>query len=364
VVSSIIHLSTARLALTVASLAAAVALLAAASAHAGEGSEPVAATSATEASPAGEVEAEPVAATSPEPAPTEPTEAPDATVSETTTGPGDIAANAVSSSAPPKPPSSARSLIPEVAQSPEGLAPPVRVDTDVAVPPSVRSDGSVPSPESVAKLVNGGETRPARKISQVVERTTRIEDLGGALARLQRTVGEGSESVFGLLGAPSAAVPATLARQPNPTPLTSPASLRSPAGDLARGRQALTGSGLHLQNPANVGDFDSRRFVAFDSRHRAPASSASWAAGDWPALAGERSQSLAPGNSLTPSDGSIPSPVPSQSAASGSGGSSFVPIAALLALLALVAPATCRRFKGRPVLAAPAPFVCALERPG
>ncbi len=46
------------------------------------------------------------------------------------------------------------------------------------------------------------------------------------------------------------------------------------------------------------------------------------------------------------------------------GGSFFVPIAALLALLALTAPATSRRWKA--ALAAPAPsqFVCALERPG
>ena len=46
------------------------------------------------------------------------------------------------------------------------------------------------------------------------------------------------------------------------------------------------------------------------------------------------------------------------------GGSFFVPIAALLALLALAAPATSRRRKE--ALAAPVPsrFVCALERPG
>jgi hypothetical protein len=48
----------------------------------------------------------------------------------------------------------------------------------------------------------------------------------------------------------------------------------------------------------------------------------------------------------------------------GSSGSFFVPIAALLALLALVAPATFRRLREVPNLPAPTPFVCALERPG
>jgi hypothetical protein len=53
-----------------------------------------------------------------------------------------------------------------------------------------------------------------------------------------------------------------------------------------------------------------------------------------------------------------------QVAASASGGSSFVPIAALLALLALAAPATLRRLGEVPDCRAPTPFVCALERPG
>lgn len=50
-------------------------------------------------------------------------------------------------------------------------------------------------------------------------------------------------------------------------------------------------------------------------------------------------------------------------AASGAG-SSLVPIAALLALLALAAPAILRGLTEVPGFRAPAPFVCALERPG
>ncbi|HEX7294016.1 MAG TPA: hypothetical protein VF259_05690 [Solirubrobacterales bacterium] len=50
--------------------------------------------------------------------------------------------------------------------------------------------------------------------------------------------------------------------------------------------------------------------------------------------------------------------------ASGSGASFFVPIAALLALLALASPAILRRLREPPDFPAPTPFVCALERPG
>jgi len=49
---------------------------------------------------------------------------------------------------------------------------------------------------------------------------------------------------------------------------------------------------------------------------------------------------------------------------SGSGASFFVPIAALLALLALASPAIFRRLRELPDFPAPTPFVCALERPG
>ncbi|HMJ71761.1 MAG TPA: hypothetical protein VK471_00190 [Solirubrobacterales bacterium] len=69
---------------------------------------------------------------------------------------------------------------------------------------------------------------------------------------------------------------------------------------------------------------------------------------------------------FTPRDGNAPQPAPgsSQDGAAGAGGTSFIPIAALLALLALAAPAICRRLGGGPALRPQTPFVCALERPG
>lgn len=65
-----------------------------------------------------------------------------------------------------------------------------------------------------------------------------------------------------------------------------------------------------------------------------------------------------------PSDTPLPAPESPGAAAPGSAGSFFVPLAALLALLALVAPATRRRLREVPGFPAPTPFVCALERPG
>lgn len=70
------------------------------------------------------------------------------------------------------------------------------------------------------------------------------------------------------------------------------------------------------------------------------------------------------GGSPTPSQAPSPAPESPANAVPDSGGTSFVPIVALLALLALVAPATLRRLGKGWDFHAPTPFVCALERPG
>jgi len=78
------------------------------------------------------------------------------------------------------------------------------------------------------------------------------------------------------------------------------------------------------------------------------------------AQAGQQSRNFTPPNG----NGPIPLPDAPQVGVSGSAASSFVPIAALLALLALAVPAIRRRPWEVPAFSAPAPFVCALERPG
>jgi hypothetical protein len=68
----------------------------------------------------------------------------------------------------------------------------------------------------------------------------------------------------------------------------------------------------------------------------------------------------------SPSPSNVPQPAPESpgAIASGSGDSFFVPIAGLLVLLALAAPATFRRRGTGPDFPVPTQFVCALERPG
>jgi hypothetical protein len=65
-----------------------------------------------------------------------------------------------------------------------------------------------------------------------------------------------------------------------------------------------------------------------------------------------------------PLDVPLPAPGSPGAIAPGSGSPIFVPLAALLALLALAAPAILRRLGEVPDFRPPAPFVCALERPG
>lgn len=69
-------------------------------------------------------------------------------------------------------------------------------------------------------------------------------------------------------------------------------------------------------------------------------------------------------DSPAPVDVPLPAPGSPATSSSGPGGSSFVPLAALLALLALVPPATLRRLGRSAGFRAPTLFVCALERPG
>jgi len=70
------------------------------------------------------------------------------------------------------------------------------------------------------------------------------------------------------------------------------------------------------------------------------------------------------GGSPAPPEIPLPAPESPGAVASGSGGQIFVPLAALLALLALVAPAVLRKLGEAPEFRPPTPFACALERPG
>lgn len=84
-----------------------------------------------------------------------------------------------------------------------------------------------------------------------------------------------------------------------------------------------------------------------------------------PSPSGDAAVGLAPERSNDPAPG-IPLQLPAPSGAAGGslGTSFFIPFAALLALLALAAPAISRRHWEPPAFVPPTPFVCGLERPG
>ncbi len=165
----------------------------------------------------------------------------------------------------------------------------------------------------------------------------------------------------------TAAQPATGKASPLPTLWEAPGVLPSSASALAHeqaGRLGLGASdGVHMPHSVRRGRIDPLRFFA-PGTVRGPAGGSlsqppAAAVGTSPGAVGGHSGDLAPPDGHDP----MPSPGSLAAAASGSGGSSLVPIAALLALLALAAPAILRRLGEGPGLRAPPSFVCALDAP-
>ena len=223
---------------------------------------------------------------------------------------------------------------------------PVPIEPEVAATPIRRVT------ESAEKIGQGA----AAAVRKVVDGTPAIGKDGGALLRAP-IVTAVLEDARGIGAAPVAARPSAPSEQPDPRQV----NLGSDGPRAGGGGLPLAGADLrYLTTPGAA--FDPSRFMTFDFGD--PPMGVAYrylAIGDSGSAAGERSRNLTPanGNDL------VPPPTSPQSAAAGSGGSSsFVPVAALLALLALAVPATCRRFKEKPAFPAPAPFVCALERPG
>lgn len=105
--------------------------------------------------------------------------------------------------------------------------------------------------------------------------------------------------------------------------------------------------------------------IGSEAPHVPAHSAGSWLAGMTAAADPDRGRFTTGQPNGSRPDRPAPAPPPeSPGVASGSGGSFFVPLAALLALLALAAPATFRRPREALDFLAPTPFVCALERPG
>jgi hypothetical protein len=133
-----------------------------------------------------------------------------------------------------------------------------------------------------------------------------------------------------------------------------------PTGAYLRYRATLMNPFL-TQPLAEIGGVEAARLGAPNATAIGDSSPApAVALGDSRTSSSERSVNLP----TVGGEGPPPFPTLPQTAASGLGSSSFVPIVALLALLALVVPAILRRLREVPSFRAPLLFVCVLERPG
>jgi hypothetical protein len=239
-----------------------------------------------------------------------------------------------------------------VVEEVEQVASAANLESPGPIEPEVATDPIRRVTES-AKKVGQGTATTARR---AVEGMPAIDKNGGGLPRapFATAANEGPRS--------GAAPVAAAAPPPSEQPGSRQVNFGADEPRAGEGALPLTGPDLRYLATSGAA-FDPSRFTTSDFgdppmgiayRYLEPI-------GDSGSAAGERSRNLAPanGNDL------VPPPASPQSAAAGSGGSpSFVPVAALLALLALVAPATYRRLRDGPAFPAPDPFVCALERPG
>lgn len=278
-----------------------------------------------------------------------------------------------------------------------------QVPPTAAVPtPDPAADVSAAMTESPDDAVNAAVAAAAQPVSEVVKEVSR----GGTAA--EQVTGQVTETVNDAVSSagnrrPQPILPEALKRRPGVEQLL---QAGAPAhGSLSRGAPAAIeaqapptgiasapGPGTSNKTPSlpaspPAGQPTQRPIAAADDLRLPPSHVTA------PGPGGESHQLLAPGGSIgllaavavtaasahsspgsgpvpghptdrAPLDGPQPFPDFSGEAIPAPGGSSFVPFAALLALLALVAAAILRRFREVPDLPAPALFVCALERPG
>jgi hypothetical protein len=347
----------ARLALSIAAASAvAISLLLLALAIPADAASPDAA--AVGPSPAAEsTAAAPVVPVPPVSIPAEPVEAPEPAEPES-------ASPAASASSPV--PSSAEEVVAAAAAA---------VPSDPAAVPSdpTQLEAPVRVPDRVIPSIPSAAEQAGRTIDQVTETAARTAakttpndlPIQGALSPVDRvlspahdtlraasqTVGHSSHALLTPL------TPSSIASLLQSPPASAPPSPRVGVALL---------ESLGMQHLAEFGGIEPLRSAA-------PSPLANSAAGLMPRPpVPPAATGVSPGGAserpgdLAPLDGNYPMPSPGtpDGAVSGLGGSSFVPIVALLALLALAASAILRRLGEGPAFRAPSPFVCALERPG
>lgn len=317
-----------------------------------EGSAPAdpAATEPTGGSAAAEeAEVVPVPSPAPQPAATEETVA--------GTEPADSApVEEVASVAPRRSTSSMPS-----ASLPDESATQVTGETPPPVEPGA---GVAPIVERTAKLVEEARKASAETVAPVVEQTAQTVSRQAPLVRealdfvassLAEIASPAAEDLLSL-----APIPLHFSSPATPDGARSVPGSSEPIGLLAAEKPiAAPEGGLLVKHLSAFGGVESAQPEALEQRTGSAKIPPS------PAMTGVHLNSFTGGHSSnSPIDNPPVPPLRSPGAASGSGGPSFVPLAVLLALLALVAPASFRRRREVPGFRVPTPFVCALERPG
>jgi hypothetical protein len=298
----------------------------------GEALTSVAEPPAEEAPPVESEEAPPVQAQAPAPAPT-PTPPPAADISS-------AAAESPAAATGASVDSTAGQAVSNVVEEID------RTDT-AAREVTTAVDGAIPSDE---------DRDPQPIVDEVLRREQAAKQLSHVGAPVHGSSGQGGSAAVETQ-APGAGVVSGPGRDTSSS--QTPGFLGSPADDQLAQKPLEAGNDLflsYLTSPTG----ESLRLVAAGNPIDPAAASATTASSIHP------SSGAAPSHPAdrAPLDGPQPSPGSAGQATPGPAGSFFVPLAALLALLALVAPATLRRFREVPDLPAPALFVCALERPG
>jgi hypothetical protein len=236
------------------------------------------------------------------------------------------------------------------APSPE-VSVPTRPSPDVPtadLSDPVRAAARTPSVRRVARLTDDAVDAPVKQLPDV--RAPRGDVLSLATPT-SSGIGEDRSPALGSSPEPSHDPAPVGAPRFSLPPLTGPSSLDgetdAPLSPLAK-------------DSGEPGGFEAPSLVTASGRYLAGLASSMVAS----AARGDSDPAARHLNDPAPLDGPVPLPGAPTAAVSSSGDAFFVPIASLLALLALVAPAIFRRLREVPNFPAPTPFVCALERPG
>jgi hypothetical protein len=278
--------------------------------------------------------------------------------------------------------------VPAVGQATGALSPPVepvRRDAEPvqrAVKPAQRAADALPQSAERLRSAAGGLPQPAEPVRRAADAVQRAADAlpraagGEAADSTTRAVGELSRRAP--VAPPLDAALQSLGdglRSLLPVDALAPvAGLLGGAGlaDLAPARFA-PGRLLHGSGPVALGDgppqAGARDLLGAHAQPPALAPSRPAAVGG-PALTPSRSASARPlaaeagGRPGSSSPRKAPAPTTGGAAAAAAGGLSFVPFLGLLVLAALAAPMLVRRLAAATASLRPAPFLCALERPG